>query len=409
MATFKAVTRKDRENSQGKTNIAIRVSHKRKGDKTGKVRYIATSHYIEPKWMGSDGFIKAGHPSKANIDSVLLALTKQYNDAYLAIATEAEYMDTNALVNRLKADGGSGADFAEYTWEKISALKRENRHSLAVLYEVTLKHLLTFSGQEKLLFKEITPFFIERFEKNLRMNSASTNTVRNYLCNIRAIFNHAINEDKIKPEIYPFRRMKIRQDRKEPRALDLKELKKLRDYRDKAWPGQKVAIDIFFLILYTGGTNLKDLVYLKKEDLRKGYIHYDRFKTGRNYVIKIFPEAQEILDRYQGEKYLLNLIEKKGVTKGSARKTEVHNDIRSNINKHLMIVNKKLQLGEKPTTYVARYSFATLCFQLKIPRDVIAMILGHGLNTMTDLYIDFDEARKKSDAAIGRVIKAIKS
>ena len=45
------------------------------------------------------------------------------------------------------------------------------------------------------------------------------------------------------------------------------------------------------------------------------------------------------------------------------------------------------------SSYWARHSWATIAASLDIPRDTIAHALGHGGNTVTDIYIDFDEGK----------------
>ena len=50
-------------------------------------------------------------------------------------------------------------------------------------------------------------------------------------------------------------------------------------------------------------------------------------------------------------------------------------------------------LFPKISTYWARHSWATIASSLDISRDVIGHALGHGNNTVTDIYIDFDQAK----------------
>ena len=53
----------------------------------------------------------------------------------------------------------------------------------------------------------------------------------------------------------------------------------------------------------------------------------------------------------------------------------------------------KEQLGlEELTTYWARHSWATIARKLKISKDTIALALGHGSHTVTDIYIEEDMA-----------------
>ena len=61
----------------------------------------------------------------------------------------------------------------------------------------------------------------------------------------------------------------------------------------------------------------------------------------------------------------------------------------------------KEQLGlEELTTYWARHSWATIARKIGVSKDTIAQALGHGGNTVTDIYIDddmeaVDEANRK--------------
>lgn len=54
------------------------------------------------------------------------------------------------------------------------------------------------------------------------------------------------------------------------------------------------------------------------------------------------------------------------------------------------------------STYWARHTWATIAASLEIPKETIAAALGHGGNTVTDIYIDFD--RKKVDEANRKVL-----
>lgn len=54
------------------------------------------------------------------------------------------------------------------------------------------------------------------------------------------------------------------------------------------------------------------------------------------------------------------------------------------------------------SSYWARHSWATIASSLDIPKDTIAAGLGHGGNTVTDIYINFDQ--RKVDEANRRVL-----
>jgi len=72
---------------------------------------------------------------------------------------------------------------------------------------------------------------------------------------------------------------------------------------------------------------------------------------------------------------------------------------------HELCLGKNLDLGPI-STYTARHSWATIAASLGVPRDVISHALGRGVNTVTDIYIDF--SRDEVDKANRRVIHLIK-
>ena len=57
---------------------------------------------------------------------------------------------------------------------------------------------------------------------------------------------------------------------------------------------------------------------------------------------------------------------------------------------------------QKLTSYYARHSWATVAAELDIPKETIAAGLGHGGNSVTDIYIDFN--MKKVDAANRQIL-----
>ena len=133
----------------------------------------------------------------------------------------------------------------------------------------------------------------------------------------------------------------------------------------------------FFLI----GINMKDLMYLKSID--DGRIHYIRSKGKRHYNIKVFPEALEIFNRYQGKKYLLNTFENYADYRTATKR----------INAKLKALATLCNIAKPITTYYMRHSWATIAYSLKISKDLISFCLGHQMPSqeMTAIYIEDDQ------------------
>jgi len=164
---------------------------------------------------------------------------------------------------------------------------------------------------------------------------------------------------------------------------------------------------------------------LNCKGLTNGRLVYRRSKTGHLFDLPVYPEAQEIINRYAGKRHLLSFIEdfESKYTKERLAKMKhpYYRKIVESWNVGLKkIGNLSLKKGKgvrsvkvyEPlfggvTTYWARHTFATLAAELDIPRDTIAMCLGHEWADNTAVYIAPN--RKKVDQAVRKVIDYVVS
>lgn len=273
------------------------------------------------------------------------------------------------------------------------------------IYGHTLERLGKFADLDTLTFEEVDTAWLRRFEAVLNETN-KVNTVALHLRNLRAVFNRAIDEEVISQGVYPFRRFRIAKESTAKRSLSVEELRRLRDYPCEEW--QEKWRDMFMLIFYLIGINTVDLMGLT--EVRNGRIEYRRAKTHRLYSIRVEPEAQAILEKYRGADHLLDF----------ADRYADHGDFRRRMNAALKklgpvewVANRSKTAPKKNkkqvtplfsgiTSYWARHTWATIAASLDIPKETIAAALGHGGNTTTDIYIDFD--RRKVDEANRRVI-----
>ena len=275
------------------------------------------------------------------------------------------------------------ARYMKFVESKVGSTKR--------IYTQTYKRMLEYAGErlKELAFEDITKEWLISFDNYLAPQSPSRNARNIHLRNIRAVFNEAIDDEIT--TFYPFRRLKIRNVATRKRNLKVDDLRKFFNF-----PCEKHAqqyLDMFKLMFMLIGINTIDLCNLKEID-SEGRINYYRAKTNRLYSIKVEPEALEIINKYRGEKYLLNILDR----------YKNYIDFNKRMNRALKKIGpvKRSGLGGKKeynplfpdiSTYWARHSWATIAASLDIPRDTIAHALGHGNNTVTDIYIDFDESK----------------
>ena len=270
------------------------------------------------------------------------------------------------------------------------------------VYAQTWRALEKFSFHKKfdisrLRFEDITPKWLRDFDSFLSKTSPSRNARNIHFRNIRAVFNDALDDEII--ICYPFRKFKIRPEPTKKRSLTLEQLRTVFEYPTEEYA--ELYRDMFKLIFFLCGINSVDLYNLQKVTA-DGRVEYRRAKTGRLYSLKIEPEAKEIIDKWRGKSRLLCISDR----------WNAHENFRHQMNKALQSIGTPiLKHGKKDrdkalfpdlTTYWARHTWATIAASLDIPKETIAAALGHGGNTVTDIYIDFD--RRKVDDANRKVI-----
>lgn len=264
------------------------------------------------------------------------------------------------------------------------------------LYEQTGRRLRAWLGDgcERLEYEDVTRDWLREFDAWLGATCCA-NTRSIHMRNLRAVFNHAIDEGLT--TLYPFRRWKIKTERTRKRSLPVERLREFVSMPVLEW--EKVYQDMFMLVFYLCGVNMVDLCRVK--DLCYGRLEYKRAKTGKPYSIKVEPEAQEIIDRYRGKGQLLDILDHYANYQDFAQRMNdrlktlggVKMEKRATKDGKTRAVSVKETRWPGLSVYWARHTWATIAASLDIPKETIAAALGHSDHSVTDIYISFDQSK----------------
>lgn len=342
------------------------------------------------------------HPQKQILNTLITKRKFEVDMIILSLASDKRLRKVRAteLKSLILQNSKESPEDTLFAKQFLKSIELKSKKGTKDVYKHTYNRIKAFEKNfDNLRFEDINKDWLLRFDAFLAQTSPSKNSRNIHLRNIRAVFNDAIDNELITH--YPFRRFKIRPVPTAKRSLSLQDLRKLFDY--PVSETQQKYLDMFKLTFFLIGINTIDLSGLKRTNMRDGRIEYIRAKTGKPYSIKVENEAKIIINKYRGINYLLNI-----------------SDNYKNYKNYLKRLNKNLKhIGEievsgrggkhhyrplwpKLTMYWARHTWATIAASLDIPKDTIAHALGHGNNTVTDIYIDFD--RSKVDEANRRVI-----
>lgn len=263
-----------------------------------------------------------------------------------------------------------------------------------LLYETTLGRLQKFCPNfAELRFEDISVNWLEKFDQFMAKTAPSRNARNIHHRNLRTVFNRAIDDELTR--CYPFRKFKIKPEPTQKRAMSIEELRKIATAPLPSW--QEPYRDMWLLSFCLIGINVVDLCSLREID-GAGRVQYIRAKTHKPYSVKVEPEALALIEKYRGQRWLLYMLDSHKNYRGWYQQLcRGLVAVRNSLN--------RIQDGVKIrslTSYWARHSWATTAASLDIPKETIAAALGHGGNTVTDIYIDFD--RSKVDDANRRVL-----
>ena len=208
-----------------------------------------------------------------------------------------------------------------YFWDEIiQEMISAGRIGNAQVNKDTLHSLHLFNKNTRLNFKEITPSYLYKYEVFLRSRGGSDGGIGVKMRAVRALFNFAIERKIVKEELDPFKIYKVSKLKGKgiKKALTLEEVLKIRDLDLKKYPLLTNSRNYFVFSFYTRGMNFADMMKLEWKEVDADKIYYTRSKTKGNFMIKIQPPVQEILDFYQkfdvGTKYVFPILLKDNLT-----------------------------------------------------------------------------------------------
>ena len=224
---------------------------------------------------------------------------------------------------------------------------------------------------------------MEDYEAWLKNRGVAPNTISFYTRILRAVYNRAV-EDNIIENRNPFRHVYTGVDKTVKRALPLAAIKKIKALDLSLNPTLDFARDMFMMSFFLRGMSFIDMAFLKKTDLKNGYVTYRRRKTGQQLIIEWTKEMQTILDKYPENKsdYLLPVIKTSGINERCAYRNTGYT-----INRNLKQIASKLDLNFRLTMYVARHSWASAAKAKGIPVSVISEGMGHDSEATTQIYL----------------------
>ncbi len=406
MIHLKTTCDKRRIKKDGTSPIVFRISL------NGKSRDVASGFSCLPNhWDKNNSCVKPKTPELKIMgqrlkDKELMLLDKlrKYEQNF------PNGSDVQMVKNHLCAKEEKPRTVEKLWLEEVSRMEKANRYGNANNYSSALGGVKQITSLD-VPFERIDYTWLVELDTNLRAKGLKVNSVAVYMRTLRSIYNKAINYGIADANAYPFRRYRIKSESTVPRVASIEELRQFFDFTPadnkhyNAWCYGR-------LIFLLRGINFTDLALLTRENLKHGRVVYKRAKTHKLYSIKLLPLADEIIKSYMddGREALLPILTNQELYNISKLPERIGQQ-RKNTNKWLRQIGEKLELTEKCTSYMFRYSHASACQKLGYAKELISHSLGHSFGVqVTNCYLedyDLEVIDQMNMVVCNRVIRGV--
>jgi len=420
MITFNYTILKHHKKEDGTWNVKIRVTYSRKS------KYLPTNMFVSKDDLNTKKNVITNKTKSKKLNDLI--------DEYRSIAENiaiTSTLTTERIIELIKKvldkKEKAEVDFIAFANKVIMKRKKDaapKEDKTAIGYQTVVNSLQDFFKSDRVLITDITARSLKRYEDYLKTERKVTrinrfgnqearilkpvgNGINNYMRDIRALFNDAIEEfnDEDSNELvithYPFKKYKIPKPIPgAKRNVKVDMIQRIRDF-EPSGKGELMVLgrDVIMLSFYLVGINLIDLYNV--DQLTKGRLSYNRSKTvsrrdDKAFIsIKVEPEAMDIISKYTDPEGVR-------VFDFYCRYNTNNNFIRA-VNKGLKQISDILELPTHVTSYVARHSWATIARNIcKISKDDVDLALNHvdPRHKLADVYIEkdfsmIDEANRK--------------
>lgn len=353
-----------------------------------KVRQLLSDYKVFPsEWDESRSMVTTTQKSERK--SLILSIRERIRWDVERLVKIDRKLDANGL--SYIADDVID-EFNRYTKEyslfnfmesNIARLKQNGKIRTSETYKSTLNSFKKFRQDEDIMLDCLTSEVMEAYEAWHKGRGVAPNTISFYTRILRAAYNRAVEDDIIENR-NPFRKVYTGVDKTVKRALPLPVIKKIKALDLSLTPSLDYARDMFLMSFYLRGMSFIDMAFLKKTDLKNGYIIYRRRKTGQQLTIEWTKEMQMILDKYSenASDYLLPIIRNPGTNERCT-----YRNMDYNINHNLKAIAAMVGITIPLTLYVARHSWASAAKAKGVPLSVISEGMGHDSEATTQIYL----------------------
>lgn len=340
--------------------------------------YFKTNIYLKPECWSKENAQVINHPQSQELNAMLYEHILELQAIELSFWKRGLESTLSALKEAVRKGVRPAVSFLKFAQQVIVNSDRKPGTKDNMLG--TLATLKEF--RNTIDFTDINYTFLKDFDIFLRNKGLKINTIGKHMKILRTLVNEAINENYIMQEAYPFRKFKIKKEKKEHNFLMPDDLNKLEGLElPERHNNNQHVLDAFLFCCYCGlrfsdfkQLTSKNLVYVEG----KIWLILNSIKTGVKLNIPLYllfnGKALGIMRKYDSIEQLAAL------------------GCNSDTNRTLQKLGQMAHISKKFTYHTSRHTCATLLVHQGVPITTVQKLLGHTSVRTTEIYTEaFDE------------------
>lgn len=385
MASIKVVL-KNKSNSKGECPIVLSIIKDR------KVKRISLGLNCLPKdWDSNSLQFKKSYPNYIQRNRLLTKILEKAYSIVDSFRIEEINFTLNQFEETFRGKSKSDLNVSEFWLDKISDLIKSGRIGNANAYDGVYKSFFKFVGVKNIVFREITPTLLGKYEVHLRSINNTDGGVAFKMRHLRAVFNDAIEKGVTEEKYYPFKSYKISRlkGKNVKKALSREDIRLMETIDVEKHPYLLNARNYLIFSYYIGGMNFVDMMKLQWSDVNGDRINYTRSKTKKNFSVLILEPVKKVLEFYKAQNrstnYVFPILLRSDLTPVQIdnRKKKVL----KKFNKDLKEIAKIQDINTPVSSYSIRHSFATNLKFAGVSTDIISDAMGHANVEITKAYL----------------------
>lgn len=313
-------------------------------------------------------------------------------DIAVKMETNEKYINSKKIKKAIL--GNEPVSIIKYAEKLLTDLQSKGKLGTYNRLKSVLTKLKTYLKTDDINFDDFDLSLLQKYERYLRDDLKNApNTIHSNLKIFRRLFNSAIREELIEPNLNPFSKFKMSTEKTKKEFLTEDELKAIEDLDLKEGTVMYHHRNMYIFASYAGGIRISDLLQLRWQNFDISHITLYTQKTKDTIHIKLPTKALEILKLYallQPDRnstdfifplFLNNLDYTKAITLFKAISSGT-----AYANKNLCLIAKKAGLKKHISFHSSRHTWATRALRKGMRIEYVSKLMGHSSIKTTQIY-----------------------